>query len=135
MTKSSGKWNCSIKLRLEFENSGSPKLDPVTIHFTDLANPDEVDLWLKRAQAAVLFPGTLDEAQADTLRGKTSDEIKAIQETKGVSLPFSFNTVELYVQDPQGTHLSFVDLPGESRLNCSQKGSNHIVLGRNYTAP
>lgn len=115
MTKNSGPWKCTIKLRLEFEADGSERLNPLTIVFADFSEPNDVELWLKRAQAAILLPGVLDETQAQLFRIKTADEIRTLQNTAGALLSFSFNAVELCVYDPDGVDLAFVDLPGESR--------------------
>ncbi|EAU81635.1 hypothetical protein CC1G_02651 [Coprinopsis cinerea okayama7 len=111
MTKHSGPWQCRIQLRLEYDNDGSERLAPTTIHFADLTDPADVEIFLKRAQAAILSPGDIDETVVRSFTTKTSAEIKTMQ-TTGALLAFSFNTVELHVRDPQGADLSFVDLPG-----------------------
>ncbi|KAJ2932036.1 hypothetical protein H1R20_g5061, partial [Candolleomyces eurysporus] len=68
-------------------------------------DPKQVEIWLKRAQAAILSPNTKPEE----FHAKTSDDIKALHASM---LPFSLNTIELLVRDPDGTDLCFVDLPG-----------------------
>ncbi|KAJ2920639.1 hypothetical protein H1R20_g16455, partial [Candolleomyces eurysporus] len=68
-------------------------------------DPKQVEIWLKRAQAAILSPDTKPEE----FHAKTSDDIKALRASM---LPFSLNTIELLVRDPDGTDLCFVDLPG-----------------------
>ncbi|TFK24431.1 P-loop containing nucleoside triphosphate hydrolase protein [Coprinopsis marcescibilis] len=108
MTKDPGPWSCTIKLRLEFQANGNQMLEPTTVVFAEVQDPSEVELWLKRAQAAIL---STTMAPGD-FHNKTSAELQALQSATGVMAAFSFNTVEMYVRDPQGADLSFVDLPG-----------------------
>ena len=101
-------WSCRITLRFSYDSKGKPlRTPPVAVPFQTVSNPKDVEIWLKRAQAAILTPDT----DPKVFYNKTSDELKSSEK-----LPFSFNTIEILVKDPEGTDLSFVDLPGERLL-------------------
>ncbi|KAF5335752.1 hypothetical protein D9611_009702 [Ephemerocybe angulata] len=103
MIRSSGAWSCRITLQFSYDSKGQDRVPPVAKFFCELSNPKDVEIWLKRAQAAILSP----DADPDDFRDLTVDDLKALK-----TLPFSLNTIELLVRDPEGTDLCFVDLPG-----------------------
>jgi hypothetical protein len=81
------------------------------VHFQTVRNPKEVEIWLKRAQAAILSP----EKKPEDFHTKSNDDIKGLQASM---LPFSLNTIDILVCDPEGTDLCFVDLPGKCIAAC-----------------
>ena len=111
LSSSADSWSCSISLRTEFDGRGT-KLDAsATENFGPvITDKSSVELWLRRAQAAILNP---HRARAKFLN-KSHAELKALAiEDEGVILSFSRNIVHLDVKDPEVTDLSFVDLPGK----------------------
>jgi hypothetical protein len=74
-----------------------------------IVDKDSVELWLRRAQAAILSLRPVDEflvksaADLQNLIGTDQDP------------PFSKNVIRVDVRDPGLTDLSFVDLPGKKR--------------------
>jgi vacuolar protein sorting-associated protein 1 len=108
-----GPWTCSIRLRLDHSEGQPIEGRPNYIDFCTVTNPAGVELWLRRAQAAILNPTQpLTEALAKPFRTKSSEELRTMQR-EGKLLPFSYNTVEIKIEDQEGTDLSFVDLPGK----------------------
>ncbi|KAF8335514.1 P-loop containing nucleoside triphosphate hydrolase protein [Amanita rubescens] len=102
-------WSCTISLRLEFDANGDPYPIQETVPFgPTLTNKDEVEIWLRRAQAAILSP----HIQSSDFHGKSRDDIGQLQKTDRHMKGFSKNTIHVDVKDPDITGLSFVDLPG-----------------------
>ncbi|KAM5542532.1 hypothetical protein V8D89_003991 [Ganoderma adspersum] len=98
---SSEQWSCSISLRGDgFNAAFSP----------ELTSKDVVELWIRRAQAAVLCP----HLDRDRLKGMSREEIRrATDHTVDPEVKrFSSTVVEVKILDPDGTDLVFVDLPG-----------------------
>ncbi|KAF9444432.1 hypothetical protein P691DRAFT_763392 [Macrolepiota fuliginosa MF-IS2] len=109
MTSLGTSWTCTISLRyeggIEDARGGSR---PQRFGPADITNKRDVELWLRRAQAAVLSTDT-DKAQWET---KSADEIKqAIRAGAGMRM-FTEDTIVVDIQDKDVTDLSFVDLPG-----------------------
>jgi len=115
LSSSAESWSCSIFLRTEFDARGAKLNASATEDFGPvITDKSSVELWLRRAQAAILSP---HRAHAEFLN-KSHAELKALAiEDEGVILSFSKNIVHLDVKDPDVTDLSFVDLPGEPQLN------------------
>ena len=65
---------------------------------------------IRRAQAAILSPHRSSEDFLD----KSYQELKEITESDEDILEFSRNAVMVDIEDPNGTDLFFVDLPGKS---------------------
>lgn len=103
MMRVEGAWSCEIRLQFLYDESGGVMASPKIVPFQTVADPKAVEIWLKRAQVAILSPDT----DATVFHNKSSEELKALQ-----TLPFSKNTIEILVRDPEGTDLCFVDLPG-----------------------
>ena len=102
-------WSCTISLRLEFDINGDPYPIQETVPFgPTLTNKDEVEIWLRRAQAAILSP----HIQSFDFHGKSKEDISQLQKTDKHMKGFSRNTIHVDVKDPDITGLSFVDLPG-----------------------
>lgn len=102
MVRTPGAWSCEISLQFAYDKQGRDK-PPTTVFFQKVSRPQDVEIWLKRAQAAILSPNV----DSDQFRDMTSEQLKGLK-----TLPFSYNTIELLVRDPEGTDLCFVDLPG-----------------------
>ena len=98
---SSDQWSCSISLRGDGIN---------TAFSPELTSKDVVELWIRRAQAAVLCPH-LDRERFKTM---SREEIKQVTDhTVDPEVKrFSNTVVEVKILDPDGTDLVFVDLPG-----------------------
>ncbi|KAF9244557.1 P-loop containing nucleoside triphosphate hydrolase protein [Melanogaster broomeanus] len=106
MSSSDGPWSCRISVRWEFDDLGKPQNSVSEVPFGDVIYDEgEVELALRRAQAAVLHPGT----PSTKFLGMSADEIKNM---KDPSIPFSRNVVCIDLEGPNLTDLSFIDLPG-----------------------
>ncbi|KAF9229123.1 hypothetical protein BS17DRAFT_792113 [Gyrodon lividus] len=106
MSSSDGPWSCKISIRWEFDDQGQPQNSVSEVPFGDVIyNKGEVELALRRAQAAVLHPGI----SATKFLSLPVEDIKNV---KGTSLPFSRNVVCIDLEGPDLTDLSFIDLPG-----------------------
>lgn len=66
-----------------------------------------MEIWIRRAQAAVLSP---HRPETDFLK-KSEQELKT--EVDQERLLFSKNSVRVDIMDPESPNLDFVDLPGE----------------------
>ncbi|KXN83766.1 Interferon-induced GTP-binding protein Mx2 [Leucoagaricus sp. SymC.cos] len=102
-------WMCSISLR----SGASGQLSQATRFGPDIRRKDEVELWLRRAQGAIL---SADPDKTQWLN-KSADQIKqAIAAGTGM-LMFTEDTIVVDIQDQGLTDLSFVDLPGTKLIN------------------
>lgn len=104
-TDQSSSWTCTISLR-----RGGVSGAPAIINFSPtLTEKGLVEIWLRRAQAAILNP----HRGANEFHGKSVAELRAMSdpETKA----FSSDVVVVSLNDPDSTDLSFVDLPGKHR--------------------
>ncbi|PIL37749.1 transporter [Ganoderma sinense ZZ0214-1] len=98
---SSDKWSCAISLRGDHINEAfSP----------EITSKADVELWIRRAQAAVLCP----HLHMGRFKTMSHEEIKhATDHTVDPEVKrFSNTVVEVKILDPDGTDLVFVDLPG-----------------------
>ncbi|KAH0834801.1 P-loop containing nucleoside triphosphate hydrolase protein [Lanmaoa asiatica] len=107
MSSNATTWSCTIKLRFDYDSSGHSASQSKEVAFgSTITNKNEVDVWLRRAQAAILNPDLAPERfhrmNIQDLRNFTSTN----------SLKFSRNVVSIFIEDPSATDLSFVDLPG-----------------------
>jgi hypothetical protein len=105
MSSNATSWSCTITLRLGFDNTGKnqkPTTEPFGRTITD---KNEVEVWLRRAQAAILNP----DVPSSSFHTKTIEELR---NTKN-KLKFSHNVVCVLIEDPDATDLSFYDLPGK----------------------
>ena len=105
MSSSATTWSCKIKLRFDYDSSGRSSLQRGEIPFgPTITDRNDVEIWLRRAQAAILNPDLAPE----------SFHRKSIQDLRNLtnSLKFSRNVVSIFIEDPSATDLSFVDLPG-----------------------
>jgi vacuolar protein sorting-associated protein 1 len=104
LMRADGPWSCEINLHFAYDADGTAMTPPLSVAFKTVHHPKDVEIWLRRAQAAILCPA----ANPSEFHKKTAEELKRMQ-----TLPFSPNTIELLVRDPDGSDLCFVDLPGE----------------------
>ncbi|KAJ3566737.1 hypothetical protein NP233_g6810 [Leucocoprinus birnbaumii] len=99
-----GTWSCCISLRtgVAGQFSDSERFGPV------ITDKGQVELWLRRAQAAVLST----DADKSQWLNKSRDQItQAIEAGTGMR-KFTEDTVVIDIRDQGLTDLSFVDLPG-----------------------
>lgn len=109
MRRTAGAWSCQISLRFDQE---SPSGNPRKVVFGPLlSDKADVELSLRRAQAAILNPNVPHEhfmfKTVEELQYYTSEGAFAAG-----SLRFSKNTVCVEISDPGSADLTFVDLPG-----------------------
>ncbi|KAJ6459366.1 P-loop containing nucleoside triphosphate hydrolase protein [Mycena vitilis] len=108
MSSSADTWSCRISLRLDYNSDSSKMETAVTYAFgSTITQQNAVELWLRRAQAAILSP----HLPPEDFWGKTEHELRN-PPADPERLPFSKNAVLVLLCDPRITDLSFVDLPG-----------------------
>lgn len=105
MSSDAESWSCTIEIRNEPD---SPDSLPISRKFTDIETKSDMELAIRRAQAAVLSP---HKESTEFLR-MSADQIRDQSVTDGKCEKFSKNVVQINVNDPEATDLSFVDLPG-----------------------
>ncbi|KAJ7187045.1 P-loop containing nucleoside triphosphate hydrolase protein [Mycena filopes] len=129
MSSSADSWSCKIFLRFDYNSLGTklPETTASTVAFgSTITDKRTVELWLRRAQAAILSPHIPHQnfyiKTENDLRNPPADDQR---------LAFSKNTVVVDLSDPKitgqctirsascamalnnlSTDLSFVDLPG-----------------------
>ncbi|KAL0563872.1 hypothetical protein V5O48_018190, partial [Marasmius crinis-equi] len=102
-------WSCNIYLRKKYEPNGQPVNYNSKIDFeTGITDPSGLELWLRRAQAAILCP----HRDPSEFRGMSAEAIKMLLKDDEKALSFSKNVVGVDVKGPGATPLTFVDLPG-----------------------
>ncbi|KAH9843658.1 P-loop containing nucleoside triphosphate hydrolase protein [Rhodofomes roseus] len=109
LESASGKWSCQIKIRWEYDPAGRRKHDVEEILFGGLlTDKADVELMLKRAQAAVVDAGKTPLGQ---ILNMSPDDLTAFSRSFPATT-FSRNVVCVDITGPGLTDLSFVDLPG-----------------------
>ncbi|KLO12399.1 hypothetical protein SCHPADRAFT_941237 [Schizopora paradoxa] len=108
-----GPWSCEITLRFEYNQEGQPLPEVFLIPFgAPLTSPDDVEIALMRAQAAILnYP----RIQHNDFLTKSKSELEVYRTNDAFdngTLKFSKNVVCVDVFDEGCPDLSFVDLPG-----------------------
>lgn len=99
-------WSCTITLRIGFDRNGLDLQKPTNVPFgKTITDKSDFEVWLRRAQAAVLNP----DVSSSAFHTKTVEELRNMKNT----LKFSRNVVCVSIEDPDATDLSFYDLPGE----------------------
>ena len=107
LSQTSGEWQCQISIRREYQKNGS-RYDKVreTPFGGLITSKSDVELQLRRAQAAILNPYRSANKWVDA----------PPENLKKLSGPtFSKNTVCVDIKGPELTDLAFVDLPGDYR--------------------
>ena len=99
ITADSQEWSCAVTLR-----GSSGEFSGI------IRSKDQVELWIRRAQAAVLCP----HLSSDTFKTKSREELKQLTDSglDNKVLKFSKTAIEIKISDPEGSDLMFVDLPG-----------------------
>ncbi|KAI1791428.1 P-loop containing nucleoside triphosphate hydrolase protein [Ganoderma leucocontextum] len=104
-----GEWSCQIKIRWEYDEDDKRFEEVDEVEFGSLlTNKAQVELMLRRAQAAVLNPHVSDEKFVDM----SEEKLKAPKMEGRKPLLFSRNVVCIELAGPDLVDLSFVDLPG-----------------------
>src|SRR6187551_2775815 len=106
-TSTASTWSCDIYIREKYGANGNelPGKPSKTDFKTGITNPGELELWIRRAQAAVLFLGHRSPAD---FHGMNAVEIRALLDTDERALPFSKNSVGVDVKGPEATRLRFI---------------------------
>ena len=115
MSSNADAWSCQITLRYS-DSNGRNLATPERAFFTFgplITAKESVELWLRRAQAAILSP----HIEPHEFYRKTLGELQEAMRTDQNVLPFSTNVIQVEVQDPELTDLSFIDLPGKTRTS------------------
>lgn len=102
MRSTTGTWSCSISLQIDSDGRRT-----VVPFGSKIYTRSDVELWIRRAQAAVLSP---HRSPSDFFK-KSEQELKT-----GVDpdrLQFSKDSIRVDIMDPESPNLDFVDLPGE----------------------
>ena len=101
----SSSWSCQISLKRQGENAST-----VESFGHNITDKTQVELQIRRAQAAILNP----HRDPGDFLGKTSKELAEMKPASEPNmLKFSRNAVVVDIEDPKGTDLFFIDLPGE----------------------
>ena len=107
MRSTTDMWSCSISLKFGFDGDGKPIASPGIVPFGHkIHDRSSVDLWIRRAQAAILSP---HHHHSEFLKKSKH----ALKEADPQRLQFSRNSVCIEINDPESPDLDFVDLPGE----------------------
>ncbi|KAF9482870.1 hypothetical protein BDN70DRAFT_874459 [Pholiota conissans] len=107
MSSNTTSWYCSIAIECG-DNHGVPNETPTPFGPTIIDNKDAMEIWIRRAQAAVLSP----HRSPDYFLTMSDAELRDNARNDTDICPFSKNAVHVDVHDPYATDLSFVDLPG-----------------------
>ena len=110
LLSSDSPWSCQVSIRWEYDPDGQRRNKIEEELFGDLLTEKaEVEMMLRRAQAAVLNPKT----PLSHFLGMTESELNELSpRDRPESTPFSQNVVCVDIAGPDLTDLSFVDLPG-----------------------
>ena len=117
-------WTCQVYIRWDFDISGNSLPDVHEVEFGPLiTSKSDVELMLRRAQAAVLNPSASNSVGEKTKEAEryvkmTAEEVRRIKN----KLKFSANAICMDLRGPGLTDLAFVDLPGEQPRRA--KGKN-----------
>ncbi|KAH7921346.1 hypothetical protein BV22DRAFT_1107246 [Leucogyrophana mollusca] len=107
MSSDASSWSCKISLHQNYDAENRRLDSPTDNPFgTLLTDKRQVDIWLRRAQAAILNPFT----PPGTFYTKSYEELRAFNSSG--TLKFSRNVIHVDIKDPEATDLSFFDLPG-----------------------
>jgi vacuolar protein sorting-associated protein 1 len=109
MSSSTDAWSCQITLRYSVDANGNNLATENKVPFGPLiTNKQDVELWLRRAQAAILSPHLPDTE----FYVKSLTDLRSATRADPQMLPFSTNIIRVEIKDPEVTDLSFIDLPG-----------------------
>ncbi|KAK1227834.1 hypothetical protein PQX77_009147 [Marasmius sp. AFHP31] len=126
-TSTASTWSCDIYLRENYDANGNNLSKPRRSDFkSGITSPGELELWIRRAQAAILCLGHRSPSEFHKMN---ADEIKGLLNIDEKALPFSKNIVGVDVKGPEATPLTFIDLPGLI-YNIEEKNKAAIKLVR-----
>jgi hypothetical protein len=112
IASTSSPWSCRISLRFDYNSeTGEPLSSPHIVPFGPdrISDKSQVELWIRRAQVAILSPHVNISAFLD----KTYIQLKEFMEQeKDRMKKFERNKICIDIKDPEATDLAFVDLPG-----------------------
>lgn len=109
MLSSSPTWSCTIYLNVKYGSDGSELVISDKIQFGPvITDKDAVEVWLRRAQAAILC----QHRPKEDFLGMGTVDLRNLATTDSRMLSFSRNIVQVELRDPDLTDLSFIDLPG-----------------------
>ena len=111
LSHSAGPWSCQIKIRIEYDGTQRRLAVEERDFGPRLSDKAEVELMLRRAQAAVLCQNKSMETFVDM----DEEDVRQATRVSG-GVPFSRNVVCVELSGPDLTDLSFVDLPGKKLL-------------------
>ncbi|KAJ3086674.1 hypothetical protein HK102_012735, partial [Quaeritorhiza haematococci] len=104
-------WRCRIKLRFEYDAQGNLLSRPKEVPFgSEIGRAEDVELWVRRAQKALLNPST----ESNRFLAYTFDDSSVTARDKEAAsneLKFTRNIVCLEVFGA-GINLTLIDLPG-----------------------
>lgn len=113
LSSSENEWSCKVSIRWEFQDDGNREDEVSESPFGGtITEKSEVELMLRRAQAAVLNP----HVAATEFLDMDEETLKSGSHGSERSLQFSRNVVCVDLEGPGLTDLSFIDLPG---LHCN----------------
>jgi vacuolar protein sorting-associated protein 1 len=114
MSSNADAWSCQITLHHSVDIDGRSLAMPERTHFgPPITDKESVQLWIRRAQAAILSP----HMEQNDFCNKSLEELQEMMRTDRNILPFSKNMIQVEVKDPDLTDLSFIDLPGTMRTS------------------
>jgi hypothetical protein len=103
MSTSASSWSCQIKLCFSVdENGNNLGVTPQPVPFGPvIIDKKEVELWVHRAQAAILTP----HRPTDEFYMKSLPDLWNATQSDAQMLPFSRNAVQVEIKDPELTFL------------------------------
>src|SRR6266571_563593 len=92
-------WSCTLEIRKEYDANGNRLSSIEREPFGNvIVNKSDVELWVRRAQAAVLNP----QRSPSDFYDMSVDYLRELSNNKA-----SKNVVQINVKDPEATNLSF----------------------------
>lgn len=121
MRSTTDSWSCQISIQTDFNEEGR-RMTPFGNRIYDKSS---VELWIRRAQAAVLSP----YHSPTYFFTKTASELK--NEDDPLRMQFSTKSVYVEIRDPDSPNLDFVDLPGEFY---NYDGNQRLILWHRHSS-
>ena len=108
MSSNAESWSCTITLRIGVDVNGKEQKPTIVPFGRTITEKSEVEVWLRRAQAAILNPNVFPS----NFHTKSIDELRSMKN----AMKFSRNVVCVLIEDPDATDLSFYDVPGKCMM-------------------
>ena len=109
MSSSAESWFCNVSLRFDHDVTNQQQMGMLKEFATNLTDKKEVELWIRRAQLAILSP----HKDPYFFKTKHLAELRDAFKSDRAIQKFSKNAVVIDIYDPDATDLLFVDLPGK----------------------